>query len=262
MNEGIFIAASGALKQERKMDVVANNLANVNNVGFKKDSLVFESMIPPFNPDHSFETSRNILLPAKKSNLDVAYVGVSGFSTNHSQGALEKTDNVLDVALDGDGFFAVETPAGVRYTRKGNFHLDAQSRLVTQNDHPVLGSQGGPITINAAGRDITIDVNGGILVGTGLENNQVGKIKIVNFDTQDVLEKQGDGFFRLTGPKNEEKESTAQVKQGLLEQSNVNSVEEMTQMITTLRAFEAYQKVIQAFDGIDSQAANNLGRVG
>jgi flagellar basal-body rod protein FlgG len=262
MNEGIFIAASGALKQERKMEVVANNLANVNNVGFKKDSLVFESMIPPFKSDHSFETSRNILLPASKSNLDVAYVGVSGFATNHDQGALERTDNVLDIGLDGDGLIAVETPAGTRYTRKGNFRLDAQGRLATQNGHLVIGDQGGPITIDVQGRDITIDINGNISVGNGLENVAQGKIKIVKFDADAALEKDGDGFFRLTDPKKTEQPSAAQVRQGFLEQSNVNSVEEMTRMIATLRAFEAYQKVIQAFDGIDNQAINNLGRVG
>ena len=93
MQEGMFIAASGALRQERKLDVIANNLANMNDMGFKKDDLVFESMLPPFQKDLSFETSRNVLLPAEQSNLNVSYVGVAGFSTNYTQGTLDQTNN-------------------------------------------------------------------------------------------------------------------------------------------------------------------------
>lgn len=263
MQEGIFIAASAAIKQVRKMNVLSNNLANLNNVGFKKDQLVFESMIPPFGNDLTFETSRNALLPAAKSNSNVAYVAVTGFSTDHTQGVLEKTDNILDLALDGKGYFAVQTPAGIRYTRKGNFQLDAQSRLVAQNGFPVLGDQGGPLVIQAQDGAINIDISGNISIGAALSNVPAGKIKIVRFSEGAAMEKEGDGLYRLIDSTQEEQVAEGtMVRQGFLEQSNVNSVEEMTNMITTVRAFEGYQKMIQALDQIDERAVNVLGRLG
>lgn len=262
MQEGIFIAASAAIKQERKMNILSNNLANLNNVGFKKDQLVFESMIPPFAEGLTFETSRNALLPAAKSNSNVAYVAVTGFVTDYSQGVLEKTDNVLDLALDGKGYFVVQTPAGIRYTRKGNFQLDTQGRLIAQNGFPVLGNQGSPLVIQAQDGKISIDSSGSISTGAALSNVPVGKIKIVRFSDGAVMEKEGDGLYRLIDPTREEQEAEGtSVRQGFLEQSNVNSVEEMTNMITTVRAFEGYQKMIQALDQIDERAVNVLGRL-
>ena len=263
MEEGIFIAASGALRQERKLDVIANNLANLNDVGFKKDRLVFESMMPPFRKDLSFEASRNVLLPAERSNLNVAYVGVADFSTEFSQGVLEQTHNTFDLALEGDGFFAVQTLDGVRYTRKGNFHLDEQKRIVSQNGFPVQGPQGGAVSLPNFQGEVTIDIDGNISGGRGINIIPLGKLKIIRFDDTTGFEKQGDGLYKSTDPEQKEKKApNTKIRQGYLEQSNVKNVEEMVRMIDTVRGFETYQKVIQTIDQLDERAANTLGRIG
>jgi flagellar basal-body rod protein FlgG len=266
MNEGIYIAVSGALKQEKKMSVIANNLANVNSNGFKRDQIVFESLLPPFKdkPDLTFEQSRNELLPPDQSNLNVAYVGVAGFATDHSQGGLLATANPYDVAIDGKGFFMVNTPDGIAYTRKGDFHLDTNNRLVDRNGNPVQSGQGGgDVVIPPNGGKTTIDKNGFITAGRGLGNAPVGRIGVVDFVKGEELVKVGEGLYRpadknATGV---EPQETA-IRQGFIEQSNVSSVDEMTKMIETVRAFETYQKVIQTIDQVDERSVNSLGRIG
>lgn len=266
MNEGIYIAVSGALKQEKKMSVIANNLANVNSAGFKKDQIVFESLLPPFKDknDLTFEKSRNELLPPDQSNLNVAYVGVAGFETDLTQGALELTSNTFDLGLDGKGFFMVNTPDGIAYTRKGNFHLDPNNRLVDENGNAVQSPQGGgDVVIQSFGGKTTIDANGFITVGQGLGNIPVGQIGVVDFVNGESLVKVGEGLYRpvdkaATGV---QPQNTA-IRQGYIEQSNVKSVDEMTKMIETVRAFETYQKVIQTIDQVDERSVNSLGRIG
>jgi len=262
MQEGIYIAASAGLKQQTKLDIIANNLANVNNAGFKKDGIIFKELIPPFEPDTSFESSRNTLLPADVSNRNVAYVGINEFYTNHSQGNLVQTGNSLDLGLDGEGFFAVNTPQGVRYTRNGNFRLDTNEQLVTQEGYPVLGDAGGPVTIPAQGGNVTIDAAGTVSVGGGIGITAIGQIRAVNFENKKDLVKVGADLYRTADPQiKETPAANVSVRQGFLESSNVNTVEEMTQMISTLRGFEAYQKVIQSIDAADEQSVNNIGRV-
>jgi flagellar basal-body rod protein FlgF len=265
MNEGIYIAVSGALKQEKKMSVIANNLANVNSPGFKKDQIVFESLLPPFKDknDLTFEKSRNVLLPPEHSNLNVAYVGVAGFDTDFSQGGLEQTSNVFDVALDGKGFFAVNTQEGTAYTRKGRFHLDSNNKLVDVNGNAVQAQGGGDVVVQGLGGKITIDAGGTVSTGKGLGNIQLGQIGITDFVNGEKLIKIGEGLYR---PENKEATGVAPkkttVRQGFIEQSNVSSVDEMTKMIETVRAFETYQKVIQTIDGVDERSVNSLGRLG
>ena len=265
MNEGIYIAVSGALKQEKKMSVIANNLANVNSPGFKRDQLVFESLLPPFKDknDLTFEKSRNALLPPEQSNSNVAYVGVAGFATDFGQGGLEQTNNVFDVALDGKGFFAVNTPDGTAYTRKGRFHLDPNNRLVDVNGNSVQAQGGGDVVVQGLGGKITIDAGGTVSSGKGLGNIPLGQIGITDFVNGEKLVKVGEGLYR---PENKEatgvEPADTSVRQGFIEQSNVSSVDEMTKMIETVRAFETYQKVIQTIDSIDERSVNSLGRLG
>ena len=263
MHEGLFIAASGAVRQQRKMEVLANNLANMNNMGFKKDDLVFEAMLPPFPKNSNSEENSNILLPIEQPNTNVTYVGMAKFSTDFSQGTLDQTNNVFDLALDGEGFFAVETPDGFRYTRKGNFHLDGNNRLVSQNGYPLQGDQGGNITLTNVSGEITIDTEGIISGGSGVAIVPLGKVKVVTFDDKAMLEKKGDGLFGLIDPNIvEQKAPQTKIRQGFLEQSNVKTVDEMVKMIDALRSFEAYQKMIQTVDQLDERSANSIGRVG
>lgn len=263
MHESIYIAASAGLKQARKMEMIAQNLANVNNTGFKRDALVFKAMMPPFEPDSGLDVGRNVLLPPDKSNKNVSYVGITDYYTDFTPGVFKQTGGALDLALDGEGFFKVETPNGPRYTRNGNFRLNTEFQLVNQNGNQVLDRQDNTIVIDAPGADISIDGNGNITAGTGIVNIPVGNIKLVRFENEKSLEKIGDGLYRhIESIENELEVTNTKMHQGFLENSNVSSVEEMTEMISTLRMFETYQKMIQSIDSMDDQSVNTIGRVG
>jgi flagellar basal-body rod protein FlgG len=262
MYEGIFIAASGGNKQLKKLDVISNNLANLNSTGFKKDLLLFESVRPPFGDDPKNEAARNVLLPPATNNPETAYVNIAGFSTNQSEGAFLKTGNQMDLALEGKGFFEVQTPDGLRYTRKGSFRIDQQNRLVTQNGFPVMSQGGGPTVIDAQGAPFTIDPDGLVSIKSGQDSATVGQLKVIAFADETRLAKQGDGLFYKTDPKMAgTRPAETTFRQGFLENSNVSVMEEMGNMIQTLRGFEAYQTVIQSIDRLDNQSINTLGRL-
>ena len=263
MHEGIFIAASAGIKQGKKLDVIAQNIANVNNTGYKRDRLVFKEFMPPFAPDEQLDAGRNVLLPPQISNSNVSYVAVSDYYTDYAPGGLNQTGATLDLALTGPGFFSISTQEGVRYTRNGNFRLDTKNQLVNQKGEPVLNPQNTPIVIDAPGADISIDAEGNISAGTGLVNLAIGQIKLVDFENPKTLEKIGDGLFLQNDPEAKEKPpAETKVRQGFLENSNVSVVEEMTDMLATLRLFETYQKMIQSIDSMDDQSVNDIGRVG
>ena len=138
MNEGIFVAASGGMKQQRKLEVLSNNLANVNTPGFKKDQMAFEEVLPPFN---KIMNSGVIQTGYSRSDITsniASYVAISGFTTDFSQGVMTNTGNSFDLALEGEGFFAVGTEQGIRYTRIGNFTLDEQGQIVNKQGHHFL----------------------------------------------------------------------------------------------------------------------------
>ncbi len=261
MQEGLYIAASAGNKQIRKLDVIANNLANVSTAGFKKDKLVFEAMMPPFEKTGEFETARNVLLPTAQNNSSVAYVGIADFATDHSNGSFVHTDNPLDLALQGKGFFSIQTPNGERYTRKGSFRLDPDNRLVTQNGNPVLDDTDNPIIIDAFGAQIVVDDGGNVSFGGALQTIPVGALKITEFRDTSKLIKEGDGQYRLSDPEAVKSRSEDSiVRQGFVENSNVSVMEELGDMVQTLRAFESYQNLIQTVDRMDNQAINTLGR--
>lgn len=263
MHEGIYIAASAGLKQGRKMEVIAQNLANVNNTGYKRDRLVFKEMMPSFKQETGLDEANKVLASPERSNSNVSYVAITDHFTDFKPGAFKETGGALDLALDGPGFFSVQTEEGVRYTRNGNFRLDTQNRLVNQKGQPILNEESQPIVIDAKGADIGIDKNGNISVGTGLINISLGNIKLVDFENPKSLKKIGDGLFINSDPTVEPKQATeVSTRQGFLENSNVASVEEMTDMLATLRLFETYQKMIQSIDSMDDQSVNDIGRVG
>ncbi len=262
MHEGLIIAASGGVKQQLKLDVLANNLANLNNAGFKSDGLVFREIYPPFDEDSGVEASRNALLPPNDSNKNVAYVAIDNHYTDHSQGLFQQTGNPLDLAMDGEGFFEVDTPSGLRYTRNGNFSLNKEKHIITQDGNYLLDSNQQKIKIEDTDGEIDISSDGTISVGNGLGIQTAGTIRLVAFEDPKVLSKEGNGLYKIMD--NEVKPQVTdktKVAQGILERSNVNSIEEMTKMITAIRGFEAYQKVIQSIDEADDEAVNSIGRV-
>lgn len=224
--------------QEKRLGVATNNLANAGTVGYKRDSLLFESFL------------------AESGD----YVVPLGVKTDFSHGTMKNTGNTLDIALEGDGFFSVKTPNGTRYARGGNLKLNKDNILVTQAGYPVLGEVG-PVRL-PSGADITISSSGEILIGTGLDIVPVGTLKIVDFPKPYHLEKEGEGLFRATGKEKAKKAKDVFVQQGFVETANINSLREMISLIDIQRSYESYQKVIQSIDSINGKAVNDIGRVG
>lgn len=245
MNSGMYASVSGSLAAMHRLDMISNNLANVNTPGFKKDKMSFEGMLAgPVNPPAvpQGKTADPIL---QKENYYIDY----------SAGPISQSGNPLDLALDGDGFFAVTTPEGTAYTRQGNFRTSADGTLVTVDGYPVQGTGGAPIRIQ--GSRVEIDAKGGVLI----DGTPSGSISVVDFEKPVNLTKIGNALFVPADPQTASRPGTAQVQQGHLEGSNVESISEMVQLIETNRYFEACSKVIKGFDDMATKAANDLGRV-
>lgn len=261
--EGLYIAASGGTKQLKKLDILSNNIANITTQAFKRDMLTLEQKSPPFLSSRWNETGGLSFADAIfGAHPVVAYVQVTGSKTDFAQGPLISTENPLDVAIDGDGFFAIETEAGVRYTRNGTFHLDGLGQLVDREGNRVISRNDEPILIPSTTERITIDQDGTVHGGSGLDNFPVGQLKIVRFDNNQGLVKEGEGMYINKGAVIQETElGDVKVLQGFIEKSNVNAVQEMIKMIETVRMLEAYQKIIQAIDEADDQSVNSLARV-
>lgn len=261
--EGLYIAASGGTKQLKKLDVLSNNIANVTTQGFKRDMLTLEEKSGP----HLSFSNKNIWgLSFTNTNFGgnpaVAYVQATGSQTDFTQGSLINTENPLDVAIDGDGFFAIATEAGVRYTRNGTFHLDGVGQLVDRQGNRVISLNDDPIIIPINTERVTIDQDGTVSGGSVLESFPLAQLKIVRFDNNQGLVKEGEGMYINKGAVIQDFGlDEVKVLQGFVEQSNVNAVQEMTKMIETVRMLEAYQKIIQSIDEADDQSVNSLARV-
>lgn len=253
MSEAIYTLASSALDQQKRLEMLANNLANSTTLGFKQDLAVFHlteestgQTVAMTAPEAAFVLPRD---------LDLSMGTASATCTDFSQGAMRHSGNRLDLALDGRGFFCIQTDDGVQYMRRGNFSLNADGLLVTDAGLPVLG-EGGEITVQ--GHAVTVDEDGSLTVDGAL----IDKLRIVDFPDDARLEKQGESLF---APQNPDTASAVpentRVKQGFVELSNVDPIRVMTEMIEVLRGYEAYQKVIQSVDEIDGQAVSEVGGV-
>lgn len=267
--KGVYTALSGAMAQSQRLDTIANNLANVNTPAFKKDQQVFQEYLTANEKPPSVIQVPKI--PASIESFydmqggDKSFVDSAGTYTNFSQGSLRSTGNPLDVAIDGNGFFEVATPNGVKFTRLGSFKIDGNGQLVTKDGHPVLkaGGEGAdPSTrvFNVTGQSpVTITDSGDVFEG---ENN-LGKISLVDIPQRDTLSKIGASLFEFKANAQPEfvNVNNPQFKQGFLEMSNVNIVQEMTDMIQTTRVFESTQKAISAYDSMSDKLINVVGSV-
>ncbi len=257
MNRGLYTAAVGMTTQMNKMDVVSNNIANVNTTGYKKDEVVTRSfdeemMLRLYNDQDLYYENKNI----GTMNMGVT---VDNIYTDFSNGSFQTTGADLDFALNGDGFFVVETydsngNAFQNYTRDGRFKISEDSKLVTSEGYYVLDTNGQSIDVGEA---TTIGVNDR---GQIFSNDEfLGQIAITSFEDNAFLKKEGENLYS-------EREgatkiaSNAMVMQGYTEASNVNTVKEMVEMITLSRAYEANQKVISNYDTIMGKTASEVGR--
>ncbi|MBT1071930.1 flagellar basal-body rod protein FlgF [Pelotalea chapellei] len=244
MNSGMYSALSGNLAAMKRLDIISNNLANVNTPGYKKEKMSFESMLagsanPPAVPQGT--TADPIL---QKENVYIDYVA----------GPVAQTGNPLDLTIDGEGFFVIQTPEGEAYTRQGNFSRGADGTLVTADGFPVMG-RGGAIRVQ--GSHIEIDAKGVVTV----DGTVSGTINVVDFPKPYNLVKTSSARFLPADSQITPQPSTAGIRQGNLEGSNVEAISEMVQMIETSRYFEACSKVIKGYDDIAAKAVNELGRL-
>jgi flagellar basal-body rod protein FlgF len=245
MNSGMYSAVSGNVAAMLRMDVITNNLANINTAGYKKDRMIFDSMLNDAN--------NPTLTDGSMTEMPVL-TGVT-IETDFSAGSLKQTGNPLDLSLDGDGFFVVNTPQGKAFTRQGNFHMDAGGRLVTADGYELQGN-GGPLTIK--GGNISIDAQGGVFV----DGVQAGTIGITDFPKPYQLQKIGSSLFVPSGPETVEQPATnTRIMQGSIEGSNVQPIQEMVTLIANTRFYEQCVKTIQSYDQMAAKAANDLGKV-
>lgn len=235
MYKGIYIALSGAILKRGNMDIFAQNIANINTSGYKRERLSFRDFLVPADNNITGVSDGRTMAVLSQSLIDF------------SQGALVKTGNPVDLALKGPGFFALE---GGMYTRNGNFTIDGEGYLITQDGKKVLGD-GGPVSVR--GSNIIVSPSGEIQVD-GISS---GKLRIVDFNDRTVLKKLSGGVFATSEQGNDVE---GQVSQGYLESSNVDAVRELIDMIEAHREFETYQKMIQSFDEASSRITNDLGR--
>jgi|YelNatPaOPRAMG01_1025707.scaffolds.fasta_scaffold00115_46 flagellar basal-body rod protein FlgG len=240
MLEGLYTSAAGMLPRASELEIVANNLANVSTAGYKRDRVSFRQTL-----------DAQLAVAAERGEVPALQAVVIDFS----QGPLEKTDRPLDLAIEGEGFFVVQTPNGERYTRAGSFRLDADGTLVTPDGHPVLGERG-PITLQQA--EVEVRPDGEIWQ----KSVPVARLRLVSFPDLGVLVKEGHGLFRPSSTDvRPVPAASARVKQGYLEGSNVNPLEEMVEMMVLLRNFEAEQKAVQAQDETLSRAINDVPKL-
>ncbi|MEO8698619.1 MAG: flagellar basal-body rod protein FlgF [Kofleriaceae bacterium] len=234
MSSGIYIATAGAVAQSQALDTTANNIANATTTGFHSDRVLFREAL------------------SKAKSADLTLVG-SGTSRVDSQaGALMQTENPLDVALEGDGYFGVQTPTGTKYTRAGNFHLDEARQLVTSEGLQVRGEGGAAITIPGEAKQIAIAADGTV----SADGEELGKLELVRFKSSQ-LKRQGGTLFAATG-KPEEGEAP-RVRSGMLESSNVNVVRGVVDLVKVSRTYESLMRVIQGYHDVESRAARELG---
>jgi flagellar basal-body rod protein FlgG len=241
MDRGVYAIVSGAIGQERRMDVVAKNLANAQTVGYKREKALFRTLFAK-----SLDGK-----PKFKGQGDKAFNRVAGTFLDWKAGTQRATGHPVDFALEGDGFFAVRTPRGTEYTRSGNFILNDKRQLVTLDGAPVLG-QSGPIQIPPG--ELRVNSQGEITVNGAT----VDILKVVKFKDPGASIRVGERFI-TTGKVEAAPETT--VRQGSLEESNVNAIEEFVSLIEVSRQYEAAQKVVQAMDDAARQAVSEIARL-
>jgi flagellar basal-body rod protein FlgF len=240
MDNAIYVGLSRQMILERELDITANNLSNVDTVGFK-----FESMISNDDP---------VTMPTPgQPPTAVSFVAGVGVARDFTQGSLTQTGSAFDVAIDGRGFFQVNTADGPRYTRDGRFRMDASGTLVDQDGDPIDGN----IVLDPKKGPVTISPNG--VVSQSGEN--VGKIAVYNFDSLAALTKDGNNQYRNDSNLTPTAAPNAQVRQGFLEQSNVEPIRQITRLIEINRAYDAVANMMSSTEDLSDSSIQRLGAV-
>lgn len=230
MENTSLIAVSRQAVLHRSMAVIANNLANMNTTGFKGEKMMFvEHLVRSRGGD-------------KIGGDKLAYVRDIATAKDLSEGAFKKTSNPLDLAIHGDGFFVLGTAAGERYTRNGNFQMDAEGQLVTRNGDPVLSDSGEPFFMSP--EDTSIDISPDGTIST--ENGVLGKIAVVSFANRQAMRIVSGGMYSTSQQATPVEQPV--IAQGMLEGSNVKPIVEMTRMIEVSRSYESTKNFVKRED--------------
>jgi flagellar basal-body rod protein FlgF len=240
MDNTSYVALSRESALWRQMAVTANNMANANTPGFKAEQMMFTSYLAKTKSD------------ASPFGRKVSFAQDLGVLHDTREGPLTQTGDSLDIAIHGPGYYTVDTPAGPRYTRDGHFQLDSSGMVVTSSGYPLMQQNGNPIVV--APGESTITVAGDGTVST--ENGQIGQLSVVNFANEQQLQPLGDGTYQTS--QTPTPLAHANVVQGMLEQSNVQPISEMTGMLNILRNYEGVMNMIQSEHDRQMKAIDTL----
>ena len=243
MDNTLYIALSRQTALLRQMDVVANNIANVDTTGYRSENMLFDKYVVQAEVDGK-----------KGKTGELAFTQDIATVTDPSQGTLQVTDRPFDMAIQGKGFFVVQTPLGERYTRAGNFQLDANGVLTTAQGYPVLDEGRQQIVLENIQGDVVVGETGGITV----DGNEVAQIGVVQFENEQLLDKVGNSLFKSdVAPAAAD---NYRIVHGVVEKSNVNSVQEMNHMITVSRNVSSVGNIISEVDDLQLNAIRTLAK--
>lgn len=245
MVRGMYSAATGMITQYKKIDVLGNNIANINTDGFKSDSVSLKS----FQEEITKRMADNEAIGTLSNGT-----AIGGVYTDYTQGPMEQTGKSTDLAVSGEGYFAVETArgaGGAKYTRDGNFSVDAGGCLELASGERLLGSDGAPLYVG--GTDFTVSADGTVASG----GRQLGKIQIESPQTAAAISKRTDGFFAITAGA----QADGKIVQGSLENSNADAINEMTGMMQATRSFQSCQQAFQVGEDTLDKLINQVGSI-
>lgn len=272
--KNIWVPLSGQIAQQRKVETIANNIANANTNGFKKDRLAFKEYLSAVdNPSSDIDIPNGEFSPDdfyRSRGAENAMVRVDGSYTDFEQGPLKPTGNQFDLALHGKGFYEVLTPNGIRFTRNGNFTLNKDSELVTDRGYKLLtklteeeAKDPNKVDVNErimkipAGEKFSISKEGDLYTKSG----KLGSISVVEFKDLNAIRKEGHALFINNASENTKRTEVAtSVNQGFVEGSNVNAVKEMSELINAHRHFDNIQNAIKTYDSISSKIVNDIAK--
>lgn len=261
MVRGLYTAWTGMVNEQKRLDVIANNMANADTTGYKKQGVTSQS----FDDELTLRIHNNNSYTPFNRVIGNMSLGVKIGETYHdfSQGSLRETGNTYDLALSGDGFFTIQTTnkqgvTSTKYTRDGSFTVNTEGYLVTKDGDYVLDTNGNRIQIPGAqtASNVAFDEKGNVIV----DGQTVATLGIASFANPQALLLYGENMYDATQAAGLQA-STATVHQGYLEMSNTNVIEEMVDMITITRAYEAGQKMVQTVDSTLEKSVNEIGRV-
>jgi flagellar basal-body rod protein FlgF len=243
MDNALLVSLSQQMAAYRSMEVIANNLANLSTPAFKREEAKFEQFVQQVQPSEG-----------ESGPQTVSFVKDTGVSRDLSEGRLESTGDPFDLAINGKGYFVVQTAAGNSYTRNGHLTLNGDGELVTDSGDPVLGD-GGPLTITADDGNVHIAADGTV---SGLRG-EIGKLQLVDFADDTTLQKDGSSLYSTGQTPNATTGGT--IEQGMLEDSNVEPVIEISHMIDVMRAYQATASLTQSQEDLKRQAIDKLGSI-